>query len=70
MHQAKNRIRTPNPSPKAVGEHLESNQKVIRLQTAAADAAAAAAGLLDDRPESIREVAAKHAESNPKATGC
>ena len=39
------------------------------MQTVAADAAAAAVGLLDDRPESRREVAAKHAESNPKATG-
>jgi len=69
VHHEKNGIRIPNPSPKAVGEHLESIQKMIRLQTVAADAAAAAVVLLDDRLESRREVAAKHAEDNPKATG-
>ena len=34
-----------------------------------ADAATAAAPLLDNHPGSKREVAAKHPESNPKATG-
>ena len=39
------------------------------MQSVPADAATAAAPLLDNHPGSKREVAAKHLASNPKATG-